>query len=53
MRSIGIEFYLMVAFLFIVVFLGVLGFVVEKTSLGDKINMKNSLVEAIDEDNPD
>jgi len=53
MRSIGIEFYLMVAFLFFVVFLGVLGFVVEKTSLGDKINKKNSLVEAIDEDNPD
>jgi hypothetical protein len=30
-----------------------MGYIVETTSIGDKINSKSTLVEAIDEDNPD
>lgn len=53
MRDVGIKFYLMTFFLLGIIFLAIMGYAVEKTTLGDKINMKNSLVEAVDEDNPD
>jgi hypothetical protein len=36
-----------------IVFLSVMGYAVEASTLGDKINTKNSLVEAVDEDNPE
>jgi len=30
-----------------------MGYAVEMSTLGDKVNTKNSLVEAVDEDNPE
>ena len=39
--------------LIILVLLSICGLIVEKTSLGDKPASKKSLVEAVDEDNPD
>jgi hypothetical protein len=53
LSEIGIDFYLVTFFLLGIFFLAILGYAVETTSFGDKINMKNSLVEAIDEDNPE
>ena len=53
MRNIGFDFYLTTFFLLGIIFLSILGYAVEKTNLGDKIYLKNSLVEAVDEDNPD
>jgi len=37
----------------VLILLTVIGQIVENTSLGDKFNTKHSLVEAIDEDNPE
>lgn len=53
LQNIGFEFYIMTFFIFVILFLAIIGYAVEKTTLGDKIYMKNSLVEAIDEDNPE
>ena len=53
MSDVGIDFYLMTIFLLGIIFLSIMGYAVEKTTLGDKTNMKNSLVEAVDEDNPE
>lgn len=53
MSEVGIDFYLITFFILGIIFLAIVGYAVETTTLGDKINMKNSLVEAVDEDNPD
>ncbi len=53
MQNIGLEFYIMIFIIFGILTLAILGYAVEMTTLGDKIYMKNSLVEAIDEDNPE
>lgn len=53
MQNIGLEFYIMIFIIFGILGLAILGYAVEMTTLGDKIYMKNSLVEAIDEDNPE
>lgn len=53
MSNIGIDYYLMTIFLLGIIFLAIIGYAVETTTLGDKTNMKNSLVEAVDEDNPE
>ena len=53
MSDVGIDFYLITIFLLGIIFLSIMGYAVEKTTLGDKTNMKNSLVEAVDEDNPE
>ncbi len=53
MSNVGIDYYLMTIFLLGIVFLAIMGYAVETTTLGDKTNMKNSLVEAVDEDNPE
>ena len=53
LSQIGISFYITVFVLLFIVFLSVMGYAVEMSTLGDKVNTKNSLVEAVDEDNPE
>jgi len=53
LSDVGIDYYLATFFLLGIVFLAIIGYAVETTTLGDKTNMKNSLVEAVDEDNPE
>ena len=53
LSTIGFPFYITFFAIMFFVFLSIMGYAVEMTTLGDKINTKNSLVEAVEEDNPE